>query len=239
MLARTLHLLLVAGIAAAACASADSSDSADASTSSGASVTTDVGESAPTSSGAGGASSSSDGDAPATSADDGSTGGDGSESGEQPTGDVWVDAAGTVLGLSRTLNDFRDDAVAGLITPDGASWQVVDDAQIQAVVALDRYLATAFYASMDCSGPPMFATGWVAEIRTKVVTSALAGDLTEAAFVLPEGVDPVPAEFASWVSDIGCVTHAHSDPPAALYRAEDIVLVEPPAFVAPLAIEYH
>ncbi|MBK8240662.1 MAG: hypothetical protein IPK74_34505 [Deltaproteobacteria bacterium] len=236
-----MHLLLVAGIAAAACASADSadsSDSADASTSSGSSVTTDAGESAPTSS-AGAASSSSDGDAPTGSADDGSTGADGGESGEQPTGDVWVDAAGTVLGLSRTLNDFRDDAVAGLITPDGASWQVVDDAQIQEVVALDRYLATAFYASMDCSGPPMFATGWVAEIRTEVVTSALAGDLSEVEFVVPEGVDPVPAEFASWVGDIGCVTHEHSDPPAALYRAEDIVLVEPPAFVAPLAVEYH
>lgn len=162
--------------------------------------------------------------------------------GEAPlTGDVWVDANGDVIGLYRVVVDDDEDAVEGLVDGNDATWRVIGNMVIDAI---DGYGVT-FYESTDCTGPAYFAepnASWGA-FREGIVAAAIAPDYSATLFVVPPGAERVEITFGSWVDGLyGCLNleiGIYDYAPTTFYAEADVLIVEPPAFVPPLAIEHH
>jgi hypothetical protein len=161
---------------------------------------------------------------------------------EPPTGDVWVDAKGTVIGYYRVVTNDSDDAVEGLVDFDDVSWFVVPEHD--RLYALDTF-GMAFFESTDCTGSVHLAprNSSYGSFREGIVTLAWGPDDEGLLFVVPPGAERVDAEFGSWVDwTYGCLDFESGifpNPPTMFYAEADVLWVEPPPFVPPLTIEHH
>lgn len=184
-----------------------------------------------------------DDDGDTTTLDTGTDTGAADTTGDAPTGDVWVDAEGTVLGLYRVVVDDDGDAVEGLVIDD-VTWAVSTDHTV--VFSIDNF-GQAFFESNDCSGPVLVAeVPSFGSFRTGIVASAPGDtppDYAPYVFVVPEGTERVEVEFASWIDwTYGCLDFEvgiYDNPPGSYYAEADLVFVQPPTFVPPLSIEHH
>lgn len=159
-----------------------------------------------------------------------------------PTGDLWVDAEGTIIGTYRVVVDDDGDSVEGLVQLDAdVTWQVSTDHT--STSAIDAF-GQVFYASSDCSGP-----AWVAEVpsfgsfRSGIVASAPLEFGDALTFVVPADAARVEETFASWIDwQYGCLDFdvgIYDNPPTSFLPEDALLLVEPPVFTPPLTIEHH
>jgi hypothetical protein len=167
--------------------------------------------------------------------------GTGETTGAAPTGDVWVDAEGEVIGLYRVVVDDDEDAVEGLVDFDDITWVVYSGHTD--VGPIDTF-GEVFWESTDCTGPMYIAEtpSW-GSFREGIVASAIGVDYAEVVFVVPPGAQRMPVAFGSWWNALyGCLNFEvgiYDYPPAEFYAQEDLVFVQRPEFVPPLAIEHH
>lgn len=166
----------------------------------------------------------------------------GSSSGpDAPSGELWVDEEGTVIGYRRVVVDPADgDSFEGLVELDAdIAWEVSADRR-------DLFVPDSFgqavYESSDCSGPVWVGPTDIHGFRPGVVGSALGVD-GPIFFVLAEGAQGSNLEFASWYNgQYSCLnfeTGIYPYPPDYFHPEQDLVRVTLPEFVAPLHIENH
>jgi hypothetical protein len=185
-----------------------------------------------------------DADTTAAEAEGGTTfstedGGATESTGDVPSGDVWVDAEGTVIGLYRVTTDEDEEAVEGLVDSMDATWRVSDDRMFVGPVEAHGMV---YWESTDCTGPRYFADPNDYDPFREGIVTRISTDFFEVTFVIPPDTAQVEITFASWWNTgFGCVAEGLDgdfDDPTSFYAEKDLLLVEPPVFVPPLTIEH-
>lgn len=160
--------------------------------------------------------------------------------GEVPTGDVWVDANGDVIGLYRVVVDDDRDAIEGLVDADDVTWRVRP--YHDELSGIDDF-ALVFYETDDCTGPRYFveANPSYGSFDPDVLASGYAVGDEELFFFVPADAERVQPTLHSWYDFFyGCQSFESQDfVPGLLVAEDDVVSVTPPAFVPPLMIEHH
>jgi len=159
--------------------------------------------------------------------------------GEAPSGDVWVDAEGTVIGLYRVTTDDDEEAVEGLVDAMDATWRVSDDRMF--VSPVDTH-GIVYWESTDCTGPRYFADPNDFDPFREGIVTRVSTDFFDVTFVIPPDTAEVEITFASWWNaGFGCIAEGPDgdyDDPTTFYAEADVLLVTEPVFVPPLTIEH-
>lgn len=166
---------------------------------------------------------------------------DGSSSdGPAPTGDLWVDETGAVIGLYELL--IFGSATEVLVQLDAdITWVVsFDHLSLGAVLNFGNF----FYESTDCTGPGLIASTPGGDVEGLVIGAHDVDDELFT-FVVPDGLEVSEGEFGSWVDDDlgGCLNFDigiyPNNAPTTFYRQEDLQAISPPPFVGELTLEHH
>lgn len=163
-----------------------------------------------------------------------------SSDGPAPTGDLWVDETGAVIGFYELL-----------IFGSATEVLVQLDADITWVVSFDHLslgpvlnFGDFFYESTDCTGPGLIASTPGGDVEGLVIGAYDVND-DLFTFIVPAGLEVSKAEFGSWVDDKlgGCFNFDTgiypNNAPTTFYRQEDLQAISPPPFVGELTLEHH